>query len=147
MNASLKQVNDLFRLKTLLLVLIAFLLLTTAVTVWLSLVRKQKFLQMRAHLLTTISHELKTPLASLRLMGETLHNRLGDETKAKDYPERMVKDIDGLSQLVEDILAFSRIDGGHYNLQKQKLNLQDMLVDLQAELNAELSKTVTWKNR
>ncbi len=80
--------------------------------------RKARFLELKSDFVSTVSHELKTPLASLRVMAETLERRLGGVAEAKDYPKRIVEQSDALAFLVENILSFNRLDKGRWIARK-----------------------------
>jgi signal transduction histidine kinase len=56
-----------------------------------------------------VSHELKTPLTSIKLFAELLlSGKQADEEKRGEYLRTMVSEVDRLSRLVEDVLTFSR---------------------------------------
>lgn len=56
-----------------------------------------------------VSHELKTPLTSIRLFAEMLlSGKQKDEGRRKEYLSVMVSEAERLSRLVDDVLAFSR---------------------------------------
>lgn len=96
--------------------------------------RERRFLALRERFLRTISHELRTPLASLRLLAETLERRVGALDEARDYPRRIVQDVDGLSFLVENVLSFQRFDHGRIEARPQQVALIDALSDIEDEL-------------
>jgi signal transduction histidine kinase len=50
----------------------------------------------------------------MRVMAETLEHRLEGHPLAKDYPARLVDEVDGLHALVENILSFNRLDKGRW---------------------------------
>jgi signal transduction histidine kinase len=56
---------------------------------------------------TTVTHELRTPLAAIRLFGETLAEGRGD---ARDYGRLVAQESERLSDLVERVLAATRVD-------------------------------------
>ncbi|MCB0309756.1 MAG: HAMP domain-containing histidine kinase [Bdellovibrionales bacterium] len=66
----------------------------------------------------TFAHELKTPLASLRLQAESLHEDLHD-TPQRELVDRLVSDTARLSMQLENSLLFS-------NLESAKLYLEDI---------------------
>jgi signal transduction histidine kinase len=60
-----------------------------------------------------VSHELKTPLALIRLFAETLElGRVPGEEKARQYYQVINKESQRLTQLINNILDFSRIEAG-----------------------------------
>ncbi|HPQ37732.1 MAG TPA: HAMP domain-containing sensor histidine kinase, partial [Synergistaceae bacterium] len=71
-----------------------------------------------------VSHELKTPLTSIRLFAEMLEeDRVPGEEKRRRYLRLMVSEIERLTRLIENILAFSRRERGlkRYSLKETDL--------------------------
>ncbi len=80
------------------------------------LLRRQLALtQLRNDLVANVTHELKTPLSSMRLLVETLLNspRL-DEKTAREYLELIATENLRLSRLIDNFLTFSRIERNKY---------------------------------
>ena len=78
----------------------------------LRLVRRQIALtQLRNDLVANVTHELKTPLSSMRLLVDTLLNspRL-DEATAREYLRLIARENTRLSRLIDNFLAFSRME-------------------------------------
>ena len=74
-------------------------------------VRQMSLARMKNDLITTVSHELKTPLASIRLLVDTLiDGRYKDEKLVKEYIELIARENERLTRLVENFLTFSRIE-------------------------------------
>ncbi len=68
---------------------------------------------MKSNLVSSVSHELRAPIAAVRLMAESLESaRVDGEEKQKDYYRLIVRECARLSSLVENVLDFSRIDQG-----------------------------------
>ena len=80
--------------------------------------RREAYIQLRASLLAAVTHELKTPLASIRAMAETLERRLEGDGRARDYPRRIVRSSERLGFLVDNILSFARLDRESWKLQR-----------------------------
>ena len=59
--------------------------------------------------INAVTHELKTPVASIRLYLETLQTRPVDEAKRKEFYGIMLDDSDRLLQTIEQILRTGRI--------------------------------------
>lgn len=88
--------------------------------------RERALVEAKSALVSTVSHELRTPLASLRVMAETLERKLESVPQAKDWPARIVGEVDGLSVLVENILSFNRLEQGKDVLQKRPWRLDEL---------------------
>lgn len=66
--------------------------------------------QMRSDFVSTVTHELKTPIATIRAAGDTLaQGRVGDPDKQRTYADLVVRESKRLSRLVDNILAWARI--------------------------------------
>ncbi len=69
------------------------------------------------------SHELRTPLTAIRSVGEVA---LQDERSPAEYGDvigSMLEEVDRLTRLAESLLALSRADAGHVQLQRQDIAL------------------------
>jgi signal transduction histidine kinase len=76
-------------------------------------VREVKLAEAKQTFVSNVSHELKTPLASIRLFAETLEmGRATSEHKAREYYRIIHNESRRLSQLIDNILDFSRIEAG-----------------------------------
>jgi signal transduction histidine kinase len=98
------------------LALIAFIDLMLGAGLYLvySNVRREIHLsRLKSDFVANVSHELKTPLALVRLFAETLElGRVPSEEKAKQYYRVINKESQRLTQLINNILDFSRIEAG-----------------------------------
>ncbi len=76
----------------------------------------------RRDFVSNVSHELRTPLTSLKLITETLNDGAMDDPPAqKRFLGQMEKEIDNLTQLVQELLELSRIESGLVPLQKKNV--------------------------
>lgn len=100
------------------------------VGVWLiyrSLVRTQQLKRHEQNFLMAVTHELKTPLASLKLYLDSLQSpKIADEKKREVIP-RMKQDVNRLERLVEDILQAGRFDRASFQLQKEPLDFSALV--------------------
>ena len=96
--------------------MIAFIDLMLAAGLYLvySNVRRELHLaRLKSDFVANVSHELKTPLALIRLFAETLElGRVPSEEKAQQYYRVINKESHRLTQLINNILDFSRIEAG-----------------------------------
>lgn len=87
--------------------------------------RKQWALnKLQRNILDSVTHELKTPLASLRLHTETLLFRpVNDETRT-NFLKKSIQEIERLQSLIEGILVSARVEGGIEDIEKNEIDLQ-----------------------
>ena len=73
--------------------------------------RQMRLARLKNDLVATVSHELKTPLASIRLLVDTLldENKPDDGT-VREYLEMVARENTRLSRLIDNFLAFSRME-------------------------------------
>jgi len=77
--------------------------------------------RIKAEFVSNVSHELKTPLALIRLFGETLEMQdIPDKKKREKFSRVIARESQRLSHLVDNVLDFSRIDAGkkEYNFER-----------------------------
>jgi signal transduction histidine kinase len=66
---------------------------------------------MKSEFVSTVTHELKTPLASIRLVSETLaRRRFESSDKVSEYAGLLLNDVTRLTRTVNNLLTFSRIE-------------------------------------
>jgi signal transduction histidine kinase len=77
--------------------------------------RQMRVTQLKNDLVANVTHELKTPLASMRLLVDTLLNsRPLQEETARQYLQLIASENLRLSRLIDNFLAFSRIERNKY---------------------------------
>ena len=105
----------------------------------------------RASFVSAVTHELRTPLTTFQLYSDMLHSGAVKEEKRGDYFRTLQREASRLSHLVENVLAFSRIERGSARaalretaavhlvepmLQRFSERLLDAGLSLQADLSA-----------
>lgn len=84
----------------------------------------------RSDFVANVSHELRRPITSLKAMAETLEEgALDDPVAARDFVARMHREIDGLAQLVNELLALTRIESGAEPLSLGRHRPADLLAE------------------
>lgn len=91
-------------------------------------------LSVRDEFMAIASHELKTPLTSLKLANQFFQRGMvkedGYNCKIATFIERNCVQIDRLTRLVDDMLDISRIRTGKFSLKKESCELSQMLNDI-----------------
>ncbi|MDP2885358.1 MAG: ATP-binding protein [Ignavibacteria bacterium] len=69
--------------------------------------------RMKSEFVSSVSHELKTPLALIRMFGETLESGLvSDEAKRQEFYHIITKESERLTHLINNVLNFSKMETG-----------------------------------
>ena len=103
--------------------LIAVLVLAIGVGSWLivsSLNAELKLARQKTDFVGNVSHELKTPLTSIRMFSELLaEGRVADAAKQRSYLQIITAEAARLTRLINNVLDFSRMERGEkkYNFQ------------------------------
>ena len=82
----------------------------------------------RQHLVAAISHDLRTPLTTLRLLAEAVGDDVVDGAQRRLYLDRMRTQIDALGALIDDLFELSRLEAGDISWALEQVAL-DALVD------------------
>jgi len=90
---------------------------------------------MRREMVGNISHELRTPIAGIKAMAETLLNgAIDDREAARDFLGRIGSEADRLAQMVAELTQLSRIESGQADLQMESVNLNALADEVLAEM-------------
>jgi len=94
------------------------------VAVFHDVTREKEISQMKNDFVSHVSHELKTPLASITAYSEMLlDGEANDEKTRKEFYEVIQSQANRLNRLIEDILNVSRIESGLMKVEKKPLSL------------------------
>ncbi|MGH7270314.1 MAG: sensor histidine kinase, partial [Polyangiaceae bacterium] len=82
-------------------------------TILLAAERERRISALKSEFVANVSHELKTPLALVRMFGEMLQSgRVASEAKRQEYLDIIVGESERLSSLIENVLDFARVERG-----------------------------------
>lgn len=83
---------------------------------------------------TNVSHELRSPLASVKALVETLDNgAIADPAAARNFLGRINREVDRMSDMVEDLLELSRLESGQHLPNLAPLDLSEVVREAAAE--------------
>lgn len=106
---------------------IFFALLIAGVTLnTIYLVREIRRNEQQDSFLNAVTHELKTPIASVRLYLETLQTREIDDARRHEFYRIMLDDTERLSHTVEQVLRASRTSHRRRQIQKSIINVGEL---------------------
>ena len=111
--------------------LIAVLVLAIGVGSWLivrSLNSELKLARQKTDFVSNVSHELKTPLTSIRMFSELLaEGRVADAAKQRSYLQIITAEAARLTRLINNVLDFSRMERGEKKYNFQPCDLADVV--------------------
>jgi two-component system, NtrC family, sensor histidine kinase KinB len=103
--------------------------------------RLRRLDEVKTGLISTVSHELKTPLTSIRLALHVLLNeKLGPlSPQQMELLATARQDSDRLHRVIEDLLDISRMESGSTEMQFEPVNVQDLVLQVTDKLRSAFS--------
>jgi len=90
--------------------------------------REMKLTQMKADFVSNVSHELRTPLASIRVLAELLNlGRVNQPDRVREYGAYIESEGRRLTQVINNILDFSRIESGRKLFQFESCDIREVV--------------------
>lgn len=95
----------------------------------------------RRNLIAWVSHDLRTPLASMRVMLEAMADGVvADPATVQRYLKNSLDEIQNLSELINELFEMSQLDAGHLPLDIQPTSLRDMISDTIGSMQAKAAR-------
>jgi signal transduction histidine kinase len=92
--------------------------------------REAETARLKAEFVANVSHDLKTPLSLVRVFAETLEmGRVTDEATRQEYYRVISHESERLSRLIENVLDFSRIEGGRRTYDLVPVSVEPLVRD------------------
>jgi len=89
--------------------------------------REVKLAELRSNFVSSVSHDLKTPLALIQLFAETLElGRLKNTDRAQEYYRIINSEARKLTRLINNLLDFSKIEAGLRRYKREPVNLTEL---------------------
>ncbi|KAF0242938.1 MAG: sensor, partial [Planctomycetota bacterium] len=102
---------------------IAVLMSALAAGLWMSfraVRREAELARLKSDFVSQVSHELKTPLALVRMYAETLDaGKITEEGQKKEYMQVILRESERLSAMIEKILDFAKLERGEKTLERR----------------------------
>jgi signal transduction histidine kinase len=104
-----------------------FLLCVGAYFLHQSIKKEEKLRDQQQNFLLSVTHELKSPLAAIKLSLQTIVKRDLDKARQTTLLTNSLKDIERLDDLVENMLLATKIENRSYSFPKEEFNLSELV--------------------
>jgi signal transduction histidine kinase len=94
--------------------------------IWRDLGRQVRLARQKTDFVSNVSHELKTPLTSIRMFSELLANN-PDPDRQKRYSEIIVNESSRLTRLINNVLDFARMERGETRYKREIFDLNELV--------------------
>ena len=94
------------------LAFVALLTFLGGYLLWRDMRREARVAELRTQFVSSVSHELKTPLTSIRMFAELLQMRESNDPQQTRFLDTIVSESERLTRLLNNVLDFSRIERG-----------------------------------
>lgn len=107
-----------------------------------SIIQMEKLNLIKSELVSNMSHELKTPVATVGVAIEALQHfqALQDPQKTADYLKIARSELDRLSLLIEKVMQFSMIDQGHMKLEVGPVDLNLLVLEAERCISIQIAE-------
>lgn len=97
-------------------------------------VREHKIQQQQQNFLLAVTHELKSPLASIKLAIQTILKRSLSDEQRNQFLSNSLKDIERLDDLVGNVLIATKLENLRYNFPKEDIDLSELVKNVAGRL-------------
>lgn len=110
-----------------------------------SLKQQQKLALLKNDFISNITHELKTPIATVTVALEALQNfnAINDPVKTASYLEMSQQELKRLSLLVDKVLRVSMFENSKVELKREQVDLVTLMHEVMASMRLQFDKTGT----
>jgi signal transduction histidine kinase len=112
-----------------------------------SIKKENELAKRQSNFLLSVTHELKTPLASTKLYLQTLLKRNFDDKKREELMQKTLLENQRLEEIVDAILISARIDNRTLEMHKEKINLNSEIDKIIKQFNLKIHKEVVVFNQ
>jgi signal transduction histidine kinase len=97
--------------------------------------------QQQQDFVSAVSHELKTPLTSIRMYGEMLKEGWADEAKRQDYYEFIHDESERLTRLITNVLQLARITRNEPSVDLRATNVGELMSNIESKLATQVERS------
>jgi two-component system phosphate regulon sensor histidine kinase PhoR len=107
-----------------------------------NLLRQRRLAAIKNEFISNVTHELKTPIATVGVAIEALKNfnALHDEQKTKEYLDISTNELQRLSLLVDKVLKLSMFEKKELEMKPENINLKDIAQEVITSMRLQIEK-------
>jgi signal transduction histidine kinase len=146
--------NAIIKKMVLILVMSALLIVFTIFCFWYTfktIMRQKKLAELKDDFINNMTHELKTPIATMTVAIEGLQkfNALNDTEKTQRYLQTSSNELKRLNDIVSRVLNVAAFGNNEIKLMKERINIDDLIKDVIdiEELKADKKTTISYENK
>ncbi len=130
------------RLQILLSLLLVALVSVSFLFLYRNLIAQQRLSDIKNEFISNITHELKTPIATVNVAIEALQNfgALYDPSRTKEYLDISASELQRLSLLVDKVLKISMFEKKEITLEKGRFDIVQLIKEVMASMKLQFEK-------
>jgi signal transduction histidine kinase len=94
--------------------------------------------QQQRDFVSSVSHELKTPLTSIRMYGEILREGWASEEKKKDYYEFIYDESERLTRLITNVLQLARMSRSELQIDSKPVSVDELMDGIRSKVASQI---------
>jgi signal transduction histidine kinase len=103
--------------------------------------QKRQLEQTRRDLVAWVSHDLRTPLATIRAMNESILDGVVSDTQTVTrYIQNIQGELFHLSKMIDDLFELAQMDAGSFTLNREPASLRDLISDTLGSMQAKADR-------
>ena len=100
----------------------------------------KKYENLKKDFIANVSHELKTPVAAMKLSLETLQEECKDKPEAEKFLRKAIERVNYMEQLIEDLITLSMLESANFPVRKTKIKLKPFVERVIRDLSEFIEK-------
>lgn len=100
--------------------------------------RQTLLAQQHQDFISSVSHELKTPITSIKMYGEILKQGWADKEKQEEYYDFIYSEAERLSRLISNILQISKVSRDSLNLEMKPVSVSEIVSIIHSKIDTQV---------
>jgi signal transduction histidine kinase len=103
--------------------------------------RQSQLAQQHQDFISSVSHELKTPITSIQMYGEILKNGWVDEVKREKYYDFIYSESERLARLISNILQISKVSRSSLSLEMKPTTVNEIVSVIESKIDSQIKQS------